>query len=167
LEENKKWKGLPTILGIIALVVVIALIYTSLFILMGILTVVILCILCITCFADVRYRNKLSEKRKSDIMEKMDKIDDLKAFLKEKLSSDWEKIKLRFEAYNAGEIEKSTFVNTAIKYVGKKFIEIFKEERPSKNKTTEKEKKGESTNILVEEARKILEQGDKEEINED
>lgn len=68
-------------------------------------------------------------KKFSDIMEEMDKIDDLKTFLKEKLSSDWEKIKISFEAYKAGEIEKGTFIKTALKNIGNKFIEIFTEQK--------------------------------------
>ncbi|MFX0106012.1 MAG: hypothetical protein ACFE75_11040 [Candidatus Hodarchaeota archaeon] len=63
-----------------------------------------------------------------DLKEEMDKIEDLKTFLEENLLSDWEKIKISFEAYKAGELEKDTFIQTAIKNVGNKFIEIFKKQ---------------------------------------
>jgi hypothetical protein len=58
---------------------------------------------------------------------KIDKIEDLKMFLQEKLGSDWEKIKISLEAYQAGELDKSTFIATAIKNIGNNFIDIFKE----------------------------------------
>ncbi|MFW9829538.1 MAG: hypothetical protein ACFFEY_18335 [Candidatus Thorarchaeota archaeon] len=65
---------------------------------------------------------------KISLIEEMDKIDDLKTFLKEKLSSDWEKIKISFKAYKAGELEKDTFIRTALKNVGNKFFEIFEKQ---------------------------------------
>ncbi|MFX0105732.1 MAG: hypothetical protein ACFE75_09590, partial [Candidatus Hodarchaeota archaeon] len=143
LTEQKNWRGVPTFLGFIALVVGIALIIISYFIVMGIPIPIVICIICITLLYDAKYRGRRAEKQKytikseyrekiSDIMEEMDKIDDLKTFLKEKLSSDWEKIKLSFEAYKAGEIEKGIFINTALKNVGNKFIEIFTDQKSEK-----------------------------------
>jgi len=61
------------------------------------------------------------------IEEEIGKIEDLKMFLQEKLGSDWEKIKISLEAYQAGELDKNTFIATAIKNIGNKFINIFKE----------------------------------------
>ncbi len=66
------------------------------------------------------------------IEEEIDKIKDLKLFLQEKLGSDWENIKISFEAYQVGELDKNTFITTAIKNVGNKFIDIFKEEKRGK-----------------------------------
>jgi hypothetical protein len=66
------------------------------------------------------------------IEEEIDKIKDLKLFLQEKLGSDWENIKISFKAYQVGELDKNTFITTAIKNVGNKFIEIFKEEKRGK-----------------------------------
>jgi hypothetical protein len=63
------------------------------------------------------------------IESEIEKIKDLKLFLQEKLGSDWEKIKIILEAYQAGELDKNTFITTAIKNIGNKFIEIFKEEK--------------------------------------
>lgn len=66
------------------------------------------------------------------IEEEIDKIKDLKLFLQEKLGSDWENIKISFEAYQVGELDKNTFITTAIKNIGNKFIDIFKEEKRGK-----------------------------------
>ncbi|MFX0058417.1 MAG: hypothetical protein ACFE8J_08975 [Candidatus Heimdallarchaeota archaeon] len=57
---------------------------------------------------------------------------DLKLFLQEKLGSDWEKIKISLKAYQAGEFDINTFIKTAVKNIGKKFIDIFKEEKGGK-----------------------------------
>jgi len=62
----------------------------------------------------------------------IDKIDDLKLFLQEKLGSDWDKIKISLEAYQAGELDKNTFITTAVKNIGNKFIDIFKERKRGK-----------------------------------
>ncbi|MFX1305075.1 MAG: hypothetical protein ACFE9X_17095 [Promethearchaeota archaeon] len=71
-------------------------------------------------------------KKYFDIREKIDNVDDLETFLREKLSSDWEKIKNSYKAYEAGELEKNTFIETAIKNIGDKFIEIFREQKKGK-----------------------------------
>ena len=68
-------------------------------------------------------------KKYFDVSEQMNKVGDLEAFLKEKLSSDWEKIKASFEAYKLGELEKITFIDIALKNIGNKFIEIFREKK--------------------------------------
>lgn len=79
----------------------------------------------------LKYYIKKYEFRRGtiDLIEEMDKIDDLKTFLKEKLSSDWEKIKISFKAYEAGEIEKDTLIKTALKNIGNKFFDIFEKRR--------------------------------------
>ena len=61
-----------------------------------------------------------------DVGEEQDKIDDLENFLKQKLSSDWDKIKISFNAYKAGEINKSVFIEIAVKNLGNKFLNIFR-----------------------------------------
>ncbi len=66
------------------------------------------------------------------IEEEIDKIKDLKLFLQEKLGSDWEQIKISLEAYQAGELDKNTFITIAIKNIGNKFIHIFKEGKRGK-----------------------------------
>jgi hypothetical protein len=75
------------------------------------------------------YYLKRSEftERFISIEDEIDKVEDLKMFLQEKLGPDWEKIKISLEAYQAGELDKSTFIATAIKNIGNKFIDIFKE----------------------------------------
>lgn len=71
-------------------------------------------------------RSEITERFIS-IEDEIDKVKDLKLFLQEKLGSDWEKIKISFEAYQAGELDKKTFIATAIKNIGNNFIDIFKE----------------------------------------
>ncbi|MHA2390472.1 MAG: hypothetical protein ACXAEX_00745 [Promethearchaeota archaeon] len=71
-------------------------------------------------------------KKYFDIKTEMDNIPDLETFLREKLSADWEKIHISFKAYKAGELEKDTFIETAIKNIGNKFIEIFREQKRGK-----------------------------------
>jgi len=61
-----------------------------------------------------------------DVGEEQDKIDDLENFLKQKLSSDWDKIKISFNAYKAGELDKSVFIEIAVKNLGNKFLNIFR-----------------------------------------
>lgn len=62
------------------------------------------------------------------IEEEIERKTNLKLFLREKLGPDLEKIKISLEAYQAGELDINTFIKTAIKNIGKKFIDIFKEE---------------------------------------
>jgi len=60
------------------------------------------------------------------VEEEMDNIEDLEQFLKTKLSTDWEKIKLSFNAYKAGELPKRVFIEVSIKNIGKdKFTSLF------------------------------------------
>jgi hypothetical protein len=61
-----------------------------------------------------------------NVEEEMDKIDDLESFLKEKLSSDWEKIKTSFSAFKTGELNKTLFIEIAVKNIGEKFLDIFR-----------------------------------------
>ncbi|MFX1567718.1 MAG: hypothetical protein ACFFCV_05040 [Promethearchaeota archaeon] len=63
------------------------------------------------------------------IEEEIERKTDLKLFLQEKLGPDWEKIKISLAAFQAGELDKNTFIKTAIKNIGPKFIDIFKEEK--------------------------------------
>jgi hypothetical protein len=66
------------------------------------------------------------KKELVNIEVEMDKIEDLGQFLKEKLSTDWGKIKRSFDAYNSGEITKAVFIEIAIKNIGKeKFVSCF------------------------------------------
>ncbi len=61
-----------------------------------------------------------------NVEEEMDKIDDLESFLKEKLSFDWEKIKMSFSAFKTGELNKTLFIEIAVKNIGEKFLDIFR-----------------------------------------
>ena len=61
-----------------------------------------------------------------NVEEEIDKIDDLESFLKEKLSSDWEKIKTSFTAFKTGELNKTLFIEVAVKNIGEKFLDIFR-----------------------------------------
>ena len=61
-----------------------------------------------------------------NVEEELDKIDDLESFLKEELSSDWEKIKLSFNAFKTGELNKTLFIEVAVKNIGAKFLDIFR-----------------------------------------
>lgn len=54
-----------------------------------------------------------------------EKIENIEDFLKEKLSSDWEKIRNSWNAYKTGEINKKEFIEDALKKIGKKFSKIF------------------------------------------
>lgn len=84
--------------------------------------------------SEERFLNYYLEKRDlktsvKDVGEELDKIDDLENdlenFLKQKLLSDWDKIKITFNAYKAGELEKSVFIEIAVKNLGNKFLNIF------------------------------------------
>jgi hypothetical protein len=61
-----------------------------------------------------------------NVEEEIDKIDDLESFLKEKLSFDWEKIKMSFSAFKTGELNKTLFIEIAVKNIGEKFLDIFR-----------------------------------------
>ncbi len=81
--------------------------------------------------SEERFLNYYLDRRDTEsiivkVEEEMDKIEDLKQFLKTKLSNDWEKIKLSFDAYKAGELSKRVFVEVAIKNIGKeRFTSLF------------------------------------------
>ena len=73
-------------------------------------------------------------KNQFDIKEEIDKIGDLETFLMDKLSSSWMKIEKSFKAYKVGEMDKTTFIEIAIKNIGTKFIDIFLEQKNSSKK---------------------------------
>ncbi len=73
-------------------------------------------------------------KNQFDIKEEIDKIGDLETFLMDKLSSYWMKIEKSFKAYKVGEMDKTTFIEIAIKNIGTKFIDIFLEQKNSSKK---------------------------------
>ena len=73
-----------------------------------------------------------------NVGEEMDRIDDLESFLKENLSSDWEKIKASFTAFKTGELEKALFIEVAVKNIGEKFLDIFRKP-PNPDSELEKE----------------------------
>ena len=81
--------------------------------------------------SEERFLNYYIDKRDIErgilkVEEEMDNIEDLEQFLKTKLSTDWEKIKLSFNAYKAGELPKRVFIEVSIKNIGKdKFTSLF------------------------------------------
>ena len=86
-------------------------------------------LLCVA--SENRYLNYYLEKSSLKdsfikVEEEIDKIDDLESFLKKELSSDWEKIKTSFSAFKAGELNKTLFIEVAIKNIGEKFLDIFR-----------------------------------------
>lgn len=54
-----------------------------------------------------------------------DKIDDLESFLKERLESDFNKIKTAWEDYKAKKIGKKELIKEGLKIIGKNFIKVF------------------------------------------
>ncbi len=53
------------------------------------------------------------------------KVDNLEGFLKEKLSSDFEKIRYIWEEFSAGKIKRRDLIKECIKILGRKFIGLF------------------------------------------
>ena len=56
------------------------------------------------------------------IFDKLDTLDDLEAFLKKKLSSDFEKITGAWKDYKAGKIGRGELIKEGIKVIGKTFV---------------------------------------------
>ena len=86
-------------------------------------------LLCVA--SENRYLNYYLEKSSLkdsfiNVEEEIDKIEDLESFLKEELSSDWEKIKMSYNAFKTGELNKTLFIEIAVKNIGAKFLDIFR-----------------------------------------
>ncbi|MBD3194667.1 MAG: hypothetical protein GF317_06415, partial [Candidatus Lokiarchaeota archaeon] len=59
------------------------------------------------------------------ILESFENLEDLELFLRDKLSSDWEKLKKIFKKLKKGEITRKKFFKKSIKIVGKEIVRVF------------------------------------------
>ena len=57
-----------------------------------------------------------------DIFDKLCKLEDIEAYLKYNLASDWEKIKTYWKDYKDGKISRKKFIWHGIKIIGKNFV---------------------------------------------
>ena len=74
---------------------------------------------------DVQEDVKLVKKYTSQIeqiFDKLETLDDLETFLRNKLSSDFEKIKVSWQDYKSGKITKKELIIRSLKVIGKKFV---------------------------------------------
>ncbi len=74
---------------------------------------------------DIKDINELILEYTSHIEElfvQLGKLDDIEAYLKDHLPTDWEKIKDIWKLYRNGEIDLKTFLKEGVKIVGKRFI---------------------------------------------
>jgi hypothetical protein len=95
----------------------------------------ILCVISEERFLNYYLDRSDFKKEIFDLEAELDKIMDLEQFLKENLSTDWEKIKRSLEAYKAGELSKKMFIDIALKNVGRdKFIQIFRKSPKQEHK---------------------------------
>lgn len=57
-----------------------------------------------------------------DLFDELGRLEDIEAYLKDHLASDWEKLKYAWQDYKAGEIDRTQLIWQGIKVIGKRFI---------------------------------------------
>ncbi|MFX1395049.1 MAG: hypothetical protein ACFFAH_15965, partial [Promethearchaeota archaeon] len=57
-----------------------------------------------------------------DLFDQLGKLEDIEAYLKDHLGSDWEKLKYAWEDYKAGKINRKQLIWQGVKVIGKRFI---------------------------------------------
>ena len=70
----------------------------------------------------IEYSSQIEE-----LFTKLGKLDDIEEYLKQKLASNWEKIKDIWKKYKTKEIDLKTFLKEGLKIIGKKFIKLILE----------------------------------------
>lgn len=71
---------------------------------------------------DIKSDTELIKEYTEPIEEIFSHIEDLESYLKVHLTSDWEKIKDKFDEYKRGEISRKQFIKKCIEVIGKRFI---------------------------------------------
>ena len=71
---------------------------------------------------NIKSDTELIKEFTSSIEDILDKFDDMENYLKDRLASDWEKIRNSWTEYKIGEIGKRELIKRGIKGLGKKFI---------------------------------------------
>ena len=71
---------------------------------------------------DIKSDTELIKEYTSQIEDLFDKTDDLEDFLKERLATDFQKIKFAWQDYKDGKYGKKGLIKQGIKIIGKKFV---------------------------------------------
>jgi uncharacterized protein YktB (UPF0637 family) len=71
---------------------------------------------------DIKSDTELIKEYTSQIELIFDNVDDLEAYLKDHLASDWEKIKADYTAYKEGIITRKQLIGRGVKTIGKRFV---------------------------------------------